>query len=151
MAKQAEAVVEEVEAVQAVEAEQEAQEKKLIVADFKCENCGADMVLRTGRFGSFYACVNYPKCKTTKARQKDIGVACPECGSKVVMKHGKNKTVFYSCEKYPECNFSSWDMPTNEKCPDCGKILFRKKGKPVLVCHTEGCKFTKPAEAESAE
>ena len=151
LAKQAEAAVEEVEAVQTVEAEHETQEKKLIVADFKCENCGADMVLRTGRFGSFYACVNYPKCKTTKARQKDIGVACPECGSKVVMKHGKNKTVFYSCEKYPECNFSSWDMPTNEKCPDCGKILFRKKGKPVLVCHTEGCKFTKPAEAESAE
>ncbi len=134
-----------------VEKEQESQGKKLIVADFKCEKCGADMVLRTGRFGSFYACVNYPACKTTKAKQKDIGVACPECGSKVVMKHGKNKTVFYSCEKYPTCNFSSWDMPTNEKCPHCSKLLFRKKGKSLLVCHTDGCGFTKNAEAESAE
>ena len=134
-----------------VKPEEAKEEKKLIVADFKCEKCGGDMVLRTGRFGSFYACVNYPNCKTTKAKQKDIGVACPECGSKVVMKHGKNKTVFYSCEKYPECGFSSWDMPTNERCPDCGKILFRKKGKPVLVCHTDGCKFTKPAENDGAE
>ena len=153
-AKTEEAALEIPEVVAEPVAEQTAeenQEKKLVVADFKCEKCGADMVLRTGRFGSFYACVNYPKCKTTKAKQKDIGVACPECGSKVVMKYGKNKTVFYSCEKYPECNFSSWDMPTNEKCPDCGKILFRKKGKPVLVCHTDGCKFTKPADIEVIE
>ena len=134
-----------------VKVEEENADKKLIIADFKCEKCGSDMVLRTGKFGSFYACVNYPKCKTTKAKQKDIGVACPECGSKVVMKHGKNKTVFYSCEKYPECNFSSWDMPTNERCPDCGKILFRKKGKPMLVCHTEGCTFTKKADTEAVE
>ncbi len=124
-------------------------EKKLIVADFKCDKCGADMVLRSGRFGTFYACVNYPKCKNTKAKQKDIGVPCPECGAKVVMKYGKNKTVFYSCEKYPECGFSSWDMPTAEKCPDCGKLLFRKKGKPQLVCHTKDCGFTKPAESDA--
>ena len=141
----------EAEVKEPSQTENEGNEKKLIVADFKCEKCGADMVLRTGKFGSFYACVNYPKCKTTKAKQKDIGVPCPDCGSKVVMKYGKNKTVFYSCEKYPTCNFSSWDMPTSEKCPDCGKILFRKKGKAQLVCHTEGCKFTKPAEADAVE
>ena len=119
------------------------EQKKAVVADFKCEKCGSDMVLRTGRYGSFYACVNYPTCKTTKPRTKDIGVPCPKCGSKVVLKYGKNKSVFYSCEKYPSCDFSSWDMPVNEKCPNCGDILFRKKGKPVLVCHNEKCGFTK--------
>ncbi len=126
------------------EQEEEKAPKKVTIADFKCDKCGADMVLRSGRFGTFYACVNYPTCKNTKTRAKDIGVACPECGAKVVMKYGKNKTVFYSCEKYPECSFSSWDIPVNEKCPECGKILFRKKGKPVLVCHGEGCNFTGP-------
>ena len=120
-------------------------QKKTVVADFKCEKCGSDMVLRTGRYGSFYACVNYPTCKTTKPRTKDIGVACPKCNSKVVLKYGKNKSVFYSCEKYPTCDFSSWDMPVNEKCPNCGDILFRKKGKPVVVCHNEKCGFTKQA------
>jgi DNA topoisomerase-1 len=59
------------------------------------------------------------------------------------MKNGKNKTVFYSCEKYPTCDFSSWDMPTDERCPDCGEILYRKKGQNVLFCHTKSCGFKK--------
>ena len=118
-------------------------EKKTIVADFKCELCGADMVQRSGRFGTFFACSSFPKCNFTKQKTRDIGVPCPKCGSKVVMKNGKNKTVFYSCEKYPDCDFSSWDMPTNEKCPDCGEILFRKKGQNVLFCHTKNCGFKK--------
>ncbi len=128
------------------EAEGEAQtEKKVVVADFKCEKCGGDMVLRTGRYGSFYACANYPTCAFTKPRTKDIGVPCPKCGSKVVMKYGKNKTVFYSCEKYPECDFSSWDMPIGEKCPDCGGMLFRKKGKALIVCHDKACGYQRQA------
>ncbi len=131
--------------------EQKSDAKKQVVADFKCEKCGADMVLRTGRFGSFYACANYPTCKTTKPRTKDIGVPCPKCGSKVVMKYGKNKSVFYSCEAYPTCDFSSWDMPVNEKCPLCGDILFRKKGKPQIVCHRDGCGFTKQASDTPTE
>ncbi|MBO5756700.1 MAG: type I DNA topoisomerase [Clostridia bacterium] len=128
------------------EAEGEAQiEKKVVVADFKCEKCGGDMVLRTGRYGSFYACANYPTCAFTKPRTKDIGVPCPKCASKIVMKYGKNKTVFYSCEKYPECDFSSWDMPVGEKCPDCGGMLFRKKGKALIVCHDKSCGYSRTA------
>ena len=116
-------------------------EKKTVVADFKCELCGGDMVLRTGRYGSFYACANYPKCKFTKQRVKDIGVACPKCGAKIVSKMGRSKTVFYSCERYPDCDFSTWDMPTNEKCPSCGKMLFRKKGKDLYVCQDKECGY----------
>ncbi|MBO7302830.1 MAG: type I DNA topoisomerase, partial [Clostridia bacterium] len=104
----------------------EQKEKKQIIADFKCELCGADMVQRSGRYGSFFACSKFPACSFTKQKTRDIGVPCPKCGSKIVMKNGKNKTVFYSCEKYPTCDFSSWDMPTNEVCPDCGEILYRK-------------------------
>ncbi len=140
--------VKEKEETDVEETENTGSKKKVIVADFKCEKCGADMVLRSGRYGSFYACVNYPSCKTTKPRNKDIGVACPKCGSKVVMKYGKNKTVFYSCEKYPECGFSSWDMPINEKCPDCNEILFRKKGKALIVCHNKDCGYSRPASDE---
>ena len=126
---------------------EEQKEKKQVVADFKCEQCGGDMILRTGRYGSFYACANYPKCKFTKQRVKDIGVACPECGARIVSKMGKSKTVFYSCERYPECNFSVWDMPTNEKCPECGKMLFRKKGKDMYVCHEKDCGYKAEAPA----
>ncbi|MDY4898378.1 MAG: type I DNA topoisomerase [Eubacteriales bacterium] len=116
-------------------------QKPLEIADFKCERCGGDMVLRTGKFGSFYACVNYPKCRFTKQKVKETDVPCPKCGAKIVIKHGRNKTVFYSCERYPECDFSSWDAPTLEKCPKCGGMLFRRKGKDTLYCRTEGCGY----------
>ncbi|MBQ8310486.1 MAG: type I DNA topoisomerase [Clostridia bacterium] len=125
-------------------------QKTPVIADFKCEKCGSDMVLRTGKFGSFYACVQYPKCKFTKARMRELGVNCPKCSAKVVTKYGKNHTVFYSCERYPDCDFSSWDVPTNELCPDCGRMLFRKKGKGILVCHDEACGYSREI-AETAE
>jgi DNA topoisomerase-1 len=102
------------------------------------------MVLRSGKFGSFYACANYPACKFTKQKTKEVGVPCPECGAKIVVRYSRSKTAFYGCERYPECNFSSWDMPSPEKCPDCGKNLYHKKGKSLLVCHDEKCGFSKP-------
>ena len=131
-----------VEAEENTEPEQE-QKKAPVIADFKCEKCGSDMVLRSGKFGSFYACSKYPECKFTKARVRETGVDCPKCGAKIITKFGRNKTVFYSCEKYPTCDFSSWDMPVKENCPDCGKILFRKKGKSLLVCHDEACGYSR--------
>ena len=124
----------------------EQKEKKQIVADFKCELCGADMIQRSGRYGSFFACSRFPSCSFTKQKTREIGVPCPKCGSKIVMKNGKNKTVFYSCEKYPTCDFSSWDMPTNEKCPDCGELLYRKKGQSIVFCHNKSCGFKKEVE-----
>ncbi len=119
--------------------------------DMICDNCGSPMVMRTGRFGSFYACSHYPECKTTRQITKDLGVDCPKCGAKVVIKKGKNRTVFYSCEKYPDCDFSSWDMPTNEKCPECGEMLYRKKGKSVLICKSEGCDYKREIEDNDGE
>ncbi len=121
----------------------EKEEKPVVTADFKCDVCGADMVVRSGKFGNFYACANYPKCKNTKQITKDTGVACPECGAKIVTKYGRNRSVFYSCERYPECGFSSWDAPTTEVCERCGGILFSKKGKNQLVCHNKDCGFKK--------
>ncbi len=121
-------------------------EKKPEIADFKCEVCGSDMVLRTGRYGSFYACVRYPECKFTKQRVNNLGVKCPECGSDIVMKFGKNKNAFYSCSKYPECKFSTWDMPTEEKCPVCGDMLLHKKGKNQLICRNPECNYKREIE-----
>ncbi len=133
------------------EAPERVEKKPPVIADFKCEKCGADMVQRSGRYGAFFACSRYPECNFTKQKTKELDIPCPECGSKVLIKTGRNKTVFYSCEKYPECGFSSWDMPVNEKCPDCGKILYRKKGKALLVCHDKECGYKREVEESTAE
>ncbi|MBR4295663.1 MAG: topoisomerase DNA-binding C4 zinc finger domain-containing protein, partial [Clostridia bacterium] len=128
--------------------EKKTEDKKVVVSDMKCEKCGADMVLRNGRFGSFYACSRYPECKFTKQKTKELDVNCPKCGGKIVTKYGRNHTVFYSCENYPNCDFSSWDMPINEKCPNCGEPLFRKKGKPLVICHKKSCGYKREMTAD---
>lgn len=106
-----------------------------------CPNCGAPMVLRQGRYGSFYSCSRYPECKTTMKPRSEIGVPCPLCGSPLVAKRAKGRSVFYSCSAYPKCEYSSWDRPVNEKCPDCGGMLFVRKGKNQLFC--KNCKYTR--------
>ena len=134
------------------EEEMKKEEKKpTVVADFKCELCGSDMVQRTGKFGTFFACSRYPACRFTKQKTKELDVPCPKCGSKILVKTGRNKSVFYSCEKFPACDFSSWDMPVNEACPTCGKPLFRKKGKALLVCHDKACGYRRETEELPAE
>ena len=118
-----------------------AEPKKVEKTGEKCEICGADMVIRQGRFGTFMACENYPKCSNTKPILKPIGVKCPECGADIVTKHSKNHMVFYSCQRYPECKFSSWDLPLEEKCPECGSLLYRKKGAKYVFCKKDGCNY----------
>ena len=117
------------------------EEKSLEMADFKCELCGSDVVLRNGKFGAFYACSRYPACHFTKQKNSAIDAPCPSCGSKVLVRRVKGKMLFYSCEKYPECQFSSWDMPTAEKCPLCDNILLYRKNKKMLVCSSKDCKY----------
>ena len=121
-----------------------------IVPDMKCELCGADMVLRTGRFGNFYACSQYPACKFTKQKTKEIGVDCPKCGKPLITRHGRRRT-FYGCSNYPNCDFSSWDLPTNEQCPQCGTMLFVKKSKNLLVCAKDGCGYSRQAPEVSSQ
>ncbi len=115
----------------------------------KCELCGGELVIRNGRYGSFYACSNFPSCKFTKPMIEETAGECPKCGGKLVKRRGRNKTVFFGCEKYPECDFSTWDTPTEEKCPTCGKTLFRRKGS--LVCLTDSCGFEKDAPTDKKQ
>ena len=111
------------------------------IAAFKCNVCNSNMVLRTGRYGEFYACVNYPKCRYTKQKTEKTGVSCPKCGRQVVARNSGEKSIFYSCEGYPECDFSSWDKPMNEKCPQCGNVLFYKRLINSVVCKSRDCNY----------
>ena len=107
--------------------------------DLTCEKCGAPMVTRHGKYGKFFACSAFPKCRHIVSADNQIDVPCPICGKEIVTKRAKGKTLFYSCSGYPECQFSSWDKPTKELCPSCGKNLFVKKGKDIAVCTNKDC------------
>ena len=115
--------------------------------DIVCELCGRKMGVKVGRYGKFIACPGYPECKNVKKFVQEIGVTCPKCGGNVIVRKTKKGKPFYGCSNYPQCDFVSWNEPVNEKCPSCGEILYKKKGKkPVLYCAKEGCGFEKKIE-----
>ena len=110
-----------------------------------CEKCGRMMVVKTGRYGKFLACPGYPECKNTKPLVIETAARCPKCGGKVIQKKSKRGYTFYGCDNYPGCNFMTWDVPTDEVCPQCGKSLFKRRG-GLLVCEDEACGYQKKAE-----
>ncbi len=92
--------------------------------DVLCEKCGSKMVIRSGRFGKFLACPNYPTCKNTKPVPEDeVKQPCPKCGGKLVKKVSKKGKKFYGCSNYPDCDFAAPGVPTGDKCPECGDYL----------------------------
>ena len=112
------------------------------VSDVPCDKCGAMMVYKLGRYGRFLACPNFPECRNTKAIQVEIDAPCPKCGGKLLQKTSRKGRKFYGCERYPECDFVSWDMPVSEKCPKCGSYMtlsHTKKG-DFYVCANENCR-----------
>ncbi len=118
------------------------------VTDIPCDKCGRLMVIKTGRFGRFLACPGYPECKNAKPLVTKTNAKCPKCGSGVIEKKSKKGYTFFGCESWPECDFMTWDKPTDDNCPNCGKSLFKRKG-GILVCLDESCGFEKKAERKS--
>ncbi len=112
-------------------------------SDVVCDKCGAMMVYKLGRFGRFLACPNFPECRNTKTIQVEISAPCPKCGGKLLEKTSRKGRKFYGCERYPECDFVSWEMPVKDKCPKCGGYMVKKrgrKGETYHVCANETCR-----------
>ena len=151
------------------------------ISSTKCPKCGANMVVKSGKFGKFLACPNYPECNATLPFDSEISKEkCPNCGAFMYIRNGKNgkylscpkcntnrpiaeiagvcpvcgaptrrmkskaDKIFYSCSNYPKCKLMSWEQPTGEKCPKCGKYLV-KKGKKICC---SSCDYTKDAPEE---
>ncbi len=135
------------------EAEERMEGKRVKVpdeeTDIVCEACGRNMVIKIGRFGRFLACPGFPECTNTKKIVQETPGSCPKCGGKVILKKSKRGRSFYGCEKYPDCDFMTWNVPLEEKCPQCGSTLFQKGGKSGRkVCEKEGCGYDRPINGD---
>lgn len=109
------------------------------VTDVVCDLCGRNMVIKYGPHGRFLACPGFPDCRNTKPYYEKIGVACPKCGKDVVLKKTQKGRKYYGCEDNPECDFMSWQKPSDKKCPVCGSFMVEKGNK--LVCSQETCGY----------
>jgi len=133
-----------------LEAAQENMERVKIApkeSDLLCPNCGKRMLIREGRFGEFLGCAGYPDCKTTMPLSKPIDIKCPACGEgDIVEKVSKKRKVFYGCNRYPECNWVSWDKPVNKQCPKCSGLLGERRFRGRLSgyrCTNPECNYYK--------
>jgi DNA topoisomerase I len=111
-------------------------------AGIDCEVCGSPMVYKMGRFGKFVACSNFPECRNTKPIVKEIGVKCPKCHEgNIVERSSKKKRIFYGCDRFPQCDFVSWDKPLARPCPKCGGLLVEKKLKKGVQVQCTACDY----------
>jgi DNA topoisomerase-1 len=123
-----------------------------------CEKCGKPMALRRSRFGAFYGCTGYPECRNIRkigqpqAERKPTGVACPQCGEgEIEEKRSRRGKIFYSCNRYPKCDYALWDRPVPQPCPQCAAPFLtekttKKKG-TRLLCVKEGCGYEEAVAA----
>jgi len=123
-----------------------------------CPKCKAPLLIRLGKYGRFYACSKFPKCKYTESLEKNtLGVKCPKCQKveedksssspfagaregKIVEKRTKKRKIFYGCNQWPKCDFALWDKPTGEKCPKCKSLLVETKRRQIK-CSNKDCDF----------
>jgi DNA topoisomerase-1 len=127
------------------------------VTDEQCEVCGRPMQVRFGRYGKFLGCSGYPDCKTVRSLVRPVptGVACPDCGQGEIMeKRSRTGRTFYSCGRYPQCTFATWDRPVPEPCPQCNAPFVvektTKRSGTVRRCLSEGCKYQETVEEAEA-
>ncbi len=109
-----------------------------------CEKCGRPMVIKLGRFGRFLACSGFPECRNSRPILNKIGVKCPQCEEGDVVEKRTRKgrrRIFYGCSRYPECDFTSWDKPTGERCPKCGDILVEAGKDGSVKCRNSECDY----------
>jgi DNA topoisomerase-1 len=118
------------------------------ILDEKCPKCDSNLVVKHGRFGEFTACSSYPTCKYVK--QKSTGVLCPKDGGDIVERKSRRGKVFFGCANYPDCDFTLWNRPLPEKCPECGALFLvekiTKKSGRQLICNNEECSYVRSEE-----
>ncbi len=122
-----------------------------VLSDEYCDVCGRQMVVKKGKFGHFLACPGFPECTFTKPIVEVAEGKCPKCGSQILKRKSKKGYVFYACERGTDCGFITWDVPTKNFCPTCGKTLFKKSGRGPLksFCINESCPNFVPEEQRS--
>ncbi|MGI6343701.1 MAG: type I DNA topoisomerase [Bacillota bacterium] len=125
-------------------AEQEMESIEIVpeVTDVICEQCGRNMVLKTGRYGKFLACPGFPECRNTKPLLQEVGVDCPKCGQPLVERRSRKGRLFYGCSTYPECDFVVWNRPVAARCSECGSLMVEKRRRNKLFhsCTNQECR-----------
>jgi DNA topoisomerase I len=122
------------------------------LTDELCENCGRPMAIRMGRFGKFLGCSGFPECRTARPILNKLGIPCPTCGADLVERRTRQRRIFYGCSRYPDCDWTSWQRPLPEPCPNCGGLMVEvgKSGARCTKCGAGDAQDAAPSSAPAA-
>ncbi len=128
-----------------------------VVEGRKCPECESDLIIRSGKYGKFIGCSSYPNCKYIEPLEKpeDSGVECPQCHQGSILKRKSRRgKIFYSCARYPDCDYAIWNEPLAQPCPSCNwpitTIKTTKRSGTQRVCPQQDCSFVEPWEETTA-
>ncbi|MBL1433486.1 MAG: DNA topoisomerase I [Gammaproteobacteria bacterium] len=124
-----------------------------IIEGRQCPECESNLIIRSGRYGKFIGCSNYPNCKHMEPLEKpaDTDVECPKCkqGS-ILQRKSRRGKIFYSCSRYPDCDYALWNEPVKESCPECQwpilTIKVTKRSGKQKLCPQDDCSFIESVE-----
>ena len=124
-----------------------------IVEGRKCPECSSDLIIRSGRYGKFIGCSAYPNCKHMEPLEKpaDTQVECPKCKQgNILQRKSRRGKIFYSCSRYPDCDYALWNEPIKEECPQCQwpilSVKTTKRSGKQKLCPQEDCDFIESME-----
>ncbi len=133
--------------------EERGAEEPEVIEGRSCPECQSPLIVRAGRYGKFIGCSGYPNCKYIEPLEKpeDTGVLCPQCKQGDILKRKSRRgKIFFSCARYPECDYAIWNQPLAQPCPECHwpitTIKTTKRSGSQRVCPQSDCKFTEPFE-----
>ena len=119
-----------------------------VLSDEICDVCGSQMIVKKSKFGYFLGCPNFPECTFTKPIVVEMPGKCPKCGGRILKRTSKKGYVFYACERGTDCGFITWDVPTKDFCPACGKTMFKRSGRGYAkpFCENPECSMFVPED-----
>jgi DNA topoisomerase-1 len=124
-----------------------------VVEGRECPDCKSELHIKRGKYGKFIGCSSYPECKFIEPleKPKETGVQCPKCTQgEILQRKSRRGKIFYSCARYPDCDYALWYEPLKEPCPECDwpitAVKTTKRSGTERVCPQKECKFCVPHE-----
>ncbi len=128
-----------------------AEASQQLIEGRQCPECQSNLVIKSGRYGKFIGCSGYPNCRYMEPleKAKDTQVTCPKCNKGTILQRKSRRgKIFYSCARYPDCDYAIWNIPIAQECPKCHwpilSVKTTKSQGTEKVCPQKSCNFTEP-------
>ena len=107
----------------------------------ECVKCGGVRHMKSGKFGDFWACTNYPDCNNSISVATMTNVKCPSCNKgEYIKKKTKTGKIMYGCSNFPNCKEVLWNKPLKLRCIHCSHTVLEEYSNGKKRCANPKCR-----------